>query len=133
LLTVVCRPLSRVMRWNDRPDRPDRPDGSDEEAGGRGITLDAAVSGIGSGVNGNRVTLRKVLAGPQVSGVVVEHRDRRARFGVEHREAARAATGHRLIVVNPDERKDDLVRDMTRGRGVDVCWPVWSPVCSSPR
>ena len=23
LLTVVFRPLSRVMRWNDRPDRPD--------------------------------------------------------------------------------------------------------------
>jgi putative resolvase len=48
---------------------------------------------------------------------VVEHRDRRARFGVEHREAAAvAATGRRIIVVNPDEVKDDLVRDMTRGR-----------------
>jgi putative resolvase len=72
-----------------------------EEAGGRGITLDAAVTVVGSGVTGNRVTLRKVLADPQVSGIVVEHRDRRARFGVEHREAARAATGRRIIVVNP--------------------------------
>jgi hypothetical protein len=53
-----------------------------------------------------------------VSGIVVEHRDRRARFGVEHRAAAAvAATGRRIIVVNPDEVKDDLVRDMTRGRG----------------
>ena len=54
---------------------------------------------------------------PRVSGIVVEHRDRRAPFGVEHLEAALAATGRRIIVVNPDEVKDDLVRDMTRGRG----------------
>jgi putative resolvase len=43
---------------------------------------------------------------------VVEHRDRRARFGVEHRPAAVAATGRRIIALNPDEVKDDLVRDM---------------------
>jgi putative resolvase len=77
-------------------------------AGRRGVTLDATVTVVGSGVNGNRATLRKILADPQVSGIVVEHRDRRARFGVEHREAALAATGRRIIVVNPDEVKDDL-------------------------
>jgi len=88
-----------------------------QEAGGRGFTLDATVTGVGSGVTGNRARLGKVLADPRVSGIVVEHRDRRARFGVEHREAALAATGRRIIVVNPDEVKDDLVRDMTRGRG----------------
>src|ERR1700716_1247042 len=35
------------------------------EAGKRGITLDA-----GSGWNGNRAKLRKILADPQVSGIV---------------------------------------------------------------
>ena len=39
---------------------------------------------------------------------MVEHRDRRAPFGVEDLEAALAATGRRIIVVNPDEVKDDL-------------------------
>jgi putative resolvase len=87
-----------------------------EEAGKRGITLDATVTEVGSGVTGNRATLRKILA-PQVSRIVVEHRDRLARFGVEHLQAALAATGRRIVVVNPDEGKDDLVRDMTRGRG----------------
>ena len=58
------------------------------EAGERGITLDATVTGVGSGVTGDRARLRKVLADPRVSGIVVEHRDRLARFGVEHREAA---------------------------------------------
>jgi putative resolvase len=68
-----------------------------------------------------------------VSTIVVEHRDRLAPFGVEHLEAALAATGRRIIVVNPDEVEDDLARDMTEVAGVDVCSPVWSPVCSSPR
>jgi putative resolvase len=87
-----------------------------EVAGGRGFTLDATVTGVGSGVNGDRARLGKVLAGPRVSGIVVEHR-RRARFGVEHREAALVATGRRIIVVNPDGVRDDVVRGMTRGRG----------------
>jgi hypothetical protein len=52
----VFRPLTGVMRWNGRPD------GSDEEAGDRGITLDATVTGVGSGVTGDRARLRKVLA-----------------------------------------------------------------------
>jgi putative resolvase len=88
-----------------------------EEAGDRGVTLDATVTEVGSGVHGDRAGLWEILAGPRVSGIVVEHRDRLARFGVEHREAALAATGRRIIVVNQDEVKDDLVRDMTRGRG----------------
>jgi putative resolvase len=74
-----------------------------EEAGERGITLDATVTEVGSGLDGNRAKLRKILADPQVSRIVVEHRDRLARFGVEHLEAALAATGRRIIVLNQDE------------------------------
>src|ERR1700676_2155277 len=39
-----------------------------QEAGDRGFTLDATVTGVGSGVTGDRAKLRKVLADPQVSG-----------------------------------------------------------------
>jgi hypothetical protein len=59
-----------------------------EECGTRGITLAATITEIGSGVNGNRATLRKLLADPGVSTIVVEHCDRLARFGVDHLEAA---------------------------------------------
>ncbi|MGH3862185.1 IS607 family transposase [Actinokineospora sp.] len=83
-----------------------------EECGARGITLVATVTEIGSGLDGNRVKLRKLLADPTVTTIVVEHRDRLARFGVEHLEAALSATGRRIIVLNPDEVKDDLMRDM---------------------
>jgi putative resolvase len=83
-----------------------------EECGKRGITLDATITEIGSGLNGRRVKVRKLLADPMVTRIVVEYRDRLARFGVEHLEAALAAAGRSLIVLNPDEVKDDLVRDM---------------------
>ena len=48
-----------------------------------------------------------------VSRVIVEHRDRFARFAVEYVEAALAAQGRDLVVVGPAEVDDDLVRDMT--------------------
>ena len=44
--------------------------------------------------------------------IVVEHRDRLARFGVEHLEAALSAQGRRIVVADPGETTDDLVRDM---------------------
>ena len=45
--------------------------------------------------------------------IVVEHKDRFARFAVEYVEAALAAQGRELVVVDPAEVDDDLVRDMT--------------------
>jgi putative resolvase len=44
--------------------------------------------------------------------IVVEHRDRLARFGVEHLEAALSAQGRRLVVVDPGEATENLVGDM---------------------
>lgn len=43
----------------------------------------------------------------------MEHRDRFCRFGSEYVEAARAAQGHELIVVDSAGVDDDLVGDMT--------------------
>jgi putative resolvase len=44
--------------------------------------------------------------------MVVEHRDRLARFGVEHLEAPLSAQGRRVVVAEPGETGEDLVRDM---------------------
>ncbi len=54
----------------------------------------------------------RLLADPAVSTIVVEHRDRLARFGVEYLEAALRAQGRRGVVTDPGETTDDLVRDM---------------------
>jgi len=76
------------------------------------IPVTQTVTEVGSGLNGHRRKLLKLLADPKVSVVAVEHRDRLMRFGSEYVEAALAAQGRRLLVVDSEEMKDDLVRDM---------------------
>ena len=80
------------------------------QAGGSVVRVEAEV---GSGMNGARSKVRRLLADPAVSAVVVEHRDRLGRMNTELVEAALAAHGRRLVVLDPDEVNDDLVRDMT--------------------
>jgi putative resolvase len=64
-------------------------------------------------LNGRRRKLRRVLSDPAVSVLVVEHRDRLGRFGVEHLEAVLAASGRRVVVGDCEESTGDLVRDIT--------------------
>jgi putative resolvase len=78
----------------------------------RGVEVAEVVTEVGSGLNSRRPRLRRLLADPTVTVIVVEHRDRLARFGVEHLEAALSAQGRRLVVVDAGETTDDLVRDM---------------------
>jgi putative resolvase len=63
--------------------------------------VDEVTGEVGSGVTGKRPRLRRLLAEPQAITIVVEHRDRLARFGVEQLEAALAAQGPTLVVVDP--------------------------------
>lgn len=76
------------------------------------LTVAQVVTEVGSGLNGKRPKLRRVLSDPDAKVIVVEHRDRLARFGVEHLEAALAAQGRRIVVADAGETTDDLVRDM---------------------
>ncbi len=66
----------------------------------------------GSGLNGKRPKLRRVLSDRDATVIVVQHRDRLARFGAEHLQAALSAQGRRIVVADPGETTDDLVRDM---------------------
>jgi predicted site-specific integrase-resolvase len=81
-------------------------------ATGRNLAVSRVVTEVGSALNGRRKFLG-LLRDPAVSTIVVEHRDRFARFGAEYVEAALAAWGRRLLVVDPAEVDDDLVRDVT--------------------
>jgi predicted site-specific integrase-resolvase len=59
------------------------------------------------------VPARRLLADPRATMIVVEHRDRLARFGVEYLEAALSAQARRLVVVvDPGDTGGDLVGDM---------------------
>ena len=90
------RQVSRVMAW-----------ASEQRLG-----VQEVVCEVGSGLNGRRPKLARLLADPQVTTVVVEHRDRLARFGVEQLQAALSAHGRRVLVADVGEATDDLVRDM---------------------
>lgn len=70
------------------------------------------VTEIGSGMNGKRKKLLRLLSDPEVTHIVVEHKDRFMRFGSEYVEASLSSRGGSLLVVDPTELDDDLVQDM---------------------
>ena len=72
-----------------------------------------SVSEIGSGLNGHRAKIMRLLSDPAVQTSVVEHRDRLARFGSEYIEAALAACGRKLVVVDQTEMNQDMVEVLT--------------------
>ena len=82
-------------------------------AGQNGIILDGVITETASGLNDRRPKLRKLLADPTVGSILVEHRERLARFGVSMVDAMLQARGGRLLVIDDAEVPDDLVRDMT--------------------
>lgn len=83
-----------------------------EWAAGSGMRIDRYAREIGSGLNDRRRELSALLADPSVGTIVVEHRDRLARFGVNQLEQALNASKRSLVVIDRGEVADDLVRDM---------------------
>jgi len=81
-------------------------------AAANGLVVAAEVSEVGSGLNGRRPGLLKVLEDPKITAVVVEHRDRLSRFGFEYIEAGLRAAGRSVVVINDTEEGMDLVQDM---------------------
>lgn len=90
------RQVARLARW----------------AADRGMTVVRVEAEVGSGMNGSRTKVRRLLSDPAVTTVVVEHRDRLGRMNTELVEAALSAHGRNLVVVDDGEVDDDLVRDM---------------------
>ena len=91
------RQMARLMEWSVK-------------AGWRVVRTE---SEVGSGMNGKRSKVRRLLADPAVDVVVVEHRDRLGRMNTELVEAALSAHGRRLVVMDDGEVTDDLACDMT--------------------
>jgi len=109
-VTVV---YARVSSADQKPDLDRQVARITGWATGRGIAVSRVVTETGSALNGKRRKFLALLRDPSVTTIVVEHRDRFARFGAEYVEAALAASGRRLLVADPAEVDDDLVRDVT--------------------
>ena len=78
-----------------------------------GHSIDRVVTEVGSGLNGKRRKFLGLLFDSTVTTIIVEHRDRFAKFGFEYVAASLEANGRRLVVVGDAEVDDGLVRDMT--------------------
>jgi putative resolvase len=90
------RQVSRLTRWATTARAPV-------------VRVEAEVA---SGMTGRRAKLRRLLADPAVTTVVVTHRDRLARMNAELVEAALSAHGRWLVVLDAGEVTDDLVGDL---------------------
>jgi putative resolvase len=77
-----------------------------------GLPVVRVESEVGSGMNGARPKVRRLLADPRIATVVVEHRDRLGPMNTELVEAALSAHKRRLVVLDDGEVDDDLVGDM---------------------
>ena len=107
--TVV---YARVSSHDQRADLDRQVARLTQWATANGHMIGEVVTQVGSGMNGKRPKLGRILSDPSDSVVVVEHRDRQARFGVGHLEAALSAHGRTIVVADHGETTDDLVRDM---------------------
>jgi putative resolvase len=126
---VVQTPSGRWLVWVPEPgggrvvaycrvSSADQRDDLERQAGrvaagatGRGLAVSRVVTEAGSGMNGHRRKLARLLS--DLPATVVEHRDRLARFGFEHLAVSLAAAGRRVVVLDETEAIDDLVRDVT--------------------
>ena len=108
--TLVC---ARVSAADQRADLDRQVARVTAWATAEGLPVSRVVTEVGSALNGKRRKFLTLLRDESVATIAVEHRDRFARFGAEHVEAALSAPGRRLLVVDPAEVDDDLVRDMT--------------------
>jgi putative resolvase len=100
-------------------------------ATGRGLAVSQVVTEVGSGMNGCRRKLARLLSDLSATVIIVEHRDSLPRFGFEHLAASLAAAGRRIVVLDETETTDDLVRD-DRGAHQSVRRPVRAPAGVAP-
>jgi putative resolvase len=100
---------ARVSSADQKPDLDRQVARLTEWVTGNKLAVTRVVSEVGSALNGTRPKLQRLLADPDVAVIVVEHRDRQARFGVEYIEAALTAQGRTVRVVDDGEVEDDLV------------------------
>ncbi len=103
---------ARVSSWDQHADLDRQLGRLRAWATRQGLRVLQTEAEVGSGLTGRRRRLMRLLADPTLRAIVVEHRDRLARFGAEYLEAALSTQGRRLLVVEAGETTDDLVRDM---------------------
>lgn len=78
----------------------------------KGYKVSKIVTEIGSGLNDTRPKLESILLDKTINLIVVEHKDRLARFGLNYIEKLLSLDSRKIEIVNPfSNEKDDLMQD----------------------
>jgi predicted site-specific integrase-resolvase len=78
----------------------------------KGYKVTKVVSEIGSGLNDTRPKLEKLLCDNNIDIIIVEHKDRLARFGINYIQKLLKLNNREIEIVNNIEaEKEDLIQD----------------------
>lgn len=84
-----------------------------EYATAKGYQIVKVVKEVGSGLNDNRRQLEQLLVRDDYNILLVEHKDRLARFGTHYLDVLLSRLGIKLEIVNlADNGRDELMQDL---------------------
>lgn len=107
---VIC--YARVSSSDQKEDLVRQADRLKAFAINAGYKNARIVKEVGSGMNEDRKILTNILKNKNIGIIIVEHRERLSRINFKLIEAALNADGREIIVVDDNEVKDDIVRDI---------------------
>lgn len=84
-----------------------------EYANKKNIKIDEIIEETGSGFNENRKKLSRILKDPEITTIIVEHRERLARSNFKLLQQALSAQDREIIVIKTDDVDNDLVTEIT--------------------
>lgn len=126
VIIVDCNPQSTLSATNDRVAIYARVSSSENRdnlerqaerlkqyAIAKGYRITQIVKEVGSGLNDNRQKLESLLKSSDYDILIVEHKDRLARFGTHYLDVLLSRCGVRLEIVNlADNGRDELMQDL---------------------
>ena len=81
-------------------------------ANAKGYQIHKIIKEVGSGLNDNRPKLYSLLADTSITKIIVEHKDRFSRFGLNYIKLLLESQGRSIEIVNEvTDQKEDLIQD----------------------
>jgi len=78
----------------------------------KGYKVKTSISEIGSGLNDKNLKLEKLLLDNSIDIIIVEHKDRLCRFGLNYIEKLLEKNNRKIEIINDvDTNKEDLIED----------------------